>query len=94
MGTVVFPEAKVKLFLDASVNERANRRFQELQNRGQEVNMRDLIDDIEKRDEMDKTRTLSPLMPADEATIIDSSKMSSEEVLSFTKKLIKRKIFK
>ena len=94
MGTVVFPEAKVKLFLDASVNERANRRFQELQNRGQEVNMRDLIDDIEKRDDMDKTRTLSPLMPADEATIIDSSKMSSEEVLSFTKKLIKRKIFK
>jgi Cytidylate kinase len=56
--------------------------------------MRDLIDDIEKRDDMDKTRTLSPLMPADEATIIDSSKMSSEEVLSFTKKLIKRKIFK
>ena len=94
MGTVVFPEAKVKLFLDASVNERANRRFQELQNRGQEVNMRDLIDDIEKRDDMDKTRTLSPLVPADEATIIDSSKMSSEEVLSFTKKLIKRKIFK
>ena len=94
MGTVVFPEAKVKIFLDASVNERANRRFQELQNRGQEVNMRDLIDDIEKRDDMDKTRTLSPLMPADEATIIDSSKMSSEEVLSFTKKLIKRKIFK
>ena len=94
MGTVVFPEAKVKIFLDASVNERANRRFQELQNRGQEVNMRDLIDDIEKRDDMDKTRTLSPLMPADEATIIDTSKMSSEEVLSFTKKLIKRKIFK
>ena len=94
MGTVVFPKAKVKLFLDASVIERANRRFQELQNRGQEVNMRDLIDDIKYRDAMDKTRTLSPLLPADEATIIDSSKMSSEEVLSFTKKLVKRKIFK
>tara|TARA_A100001015_G_scaffold82844_1_gene91890 strand:- start:3213 stop:3872 length:660 start_codon:yes stop_codon:yes gene_type:complete len=94
MGTVVFPEAKIKIFLDASATERANRRFQELQNRGQEVNMRDLIVDIEKRDEMDKTRTLSPLVPSDEATIIDSSKMSPKEVLSFTKKLIKRKILK
>jgi cytidylate kinase len=93
MGTVVFPEAKVKIFLDASVNERANRRFQELQNRGQEVNMRDLIDDIEKRDNMDKTRILSPLVPADDAIVIDSSEMSPDEVLSFTKKLIKRKIF-
>ena len=93
MGTVVFPEAKVKIFLDASVNERANRRFQELQNRGQEVNMRDLIGDIEKRDNMDKTRILSPLVPADDAIVIDSSEMSHDEVLSFTKKLIKRKIF-
>ena len=94
MGTVVFREAKLKIYLTASAEVRAKRRYLELQNRGQEVNMRDLIDDIEKRDDMDKTRTLSPLMPADEATIIDSSKMSSEEVLSFTKKLIKRKIFK
>ena len=94
MGTVVFNDAKLKIFLTASSQERAKRRYLELQNRGQEVNMRDLIDDIEKRDDMDKTRTLSPLMPADEATIIDSSKMSSEEVLSFTKKLVKRKIFK
>ena len=94
MGTVVFPEAKVKIFLDASVNERANRRFLELQNRGQDVNMRDLICDIEKRDNMDKTRDLSPLVSADDAIIIDSSSMSPEEVLSFTKKLIKRKIYK
>ena len=92
MGTVVFPNAKVKIFLEASSEERANRRFLELQNRGQDVNMRDLMSDIKRRDNMDKTRTLSPLVPADDATIIDSSSMSPEEVLSFTKKLIKRKI--
>ena len=92
MGTVVFPNAKVKIFLEASYKERANRRFLELQNRGQDVNMRDLMSDIKRRDNLDKTRTLSPLVPADDATIIDSSSMSPAEVLSFTKKLIKRKI--
>ena len=92
MGTVVFPNAKVKIFLEASSKERANRRFLELQNRGQDVNMRDLMSDIKRRDNLDKTRTLSPLVPADDATIIDSSSMSPAEVLSFTKKLIKRKI--
>mgnify|MGYP001265855345 CR=1 FL=1 len=89
MGTVVFPEAKVKLFLDASVNERANRRFQELQNRGQEVNMPALIADIEARDLKDRSRELSPLLSADDAIIIDSSDMTLEEVFSFTENLIK-----
>ena len=56
-----------------------------MQNRGQEVNMRDLIDDIEQRDLADQSRELSPLLPADDATVIDTSNMSLEEVFSFTK---------
>ena len=94
MGTVVFPEAELKIFLVASAEVRAKRRYLELQNRGQEVNMRDLIADIEARDMKDKTRTLSPLIPAEESIIIDSSTMSLDEVLSFTKKLAKKELNK
>ena len=94
MGTVVFPEAELKIFLIASAEVRAKRRYLELQNRGQEVNMRDLIVDIEQRDMKDKTRTLSPLIPADDSIIIDSSSMSLDEVLSFTKKLTKKELNK
>ena len=89
MGTVVFPEAKLKIFLTASAEIRAERRYLELQNRGQEVNMLDLIEDIKQRDLKDSTRTLSPLIPAEDSVVIDSSEMSIEEVLSFTKKLTK-----
>ena len=94
MGTVVFPEAELKIFLVASAEVRAKRRYLELQNRSQEVNMRDLIADIEARDMMDKSRTLSPLIPAEESIIIDSSTMSLDEVLSFTKKLAKKELNK
>ena len=94
MGTVVFPEAELKIFLIASAEVRAKRRYLELQNRGQEVNMRDLIVDIEHRDMKDKTRILSPLIPAEDSIIVDSSKMSLEEVLSFTKKLTKKEFDK
>ena len=94
MGTVVFPEAELKIFLVASAEVRAKRRYLELQNRGQEVNMRDLIADIEARDMMDKSRTLSPLIPAEESIIIDSSTMSLDEVLSFSKKLAKKELNK
>jgi len=88
MGTVVFKDAKLKIFLTASVEVRAHRRYLELQERGQEVNMPALIADIEQRDLKDSSRELSPLLPADEAHIIDSSAMSPEEVVKITKKLI------
>ena len=65
-----------------------------MQNRGQEVNMRDLIEDIEERDLRDRTRTLSPLIPAEDSVVIDSSTMSLDEVLSFTKKLAKKEFDK
>jgi cytidylate kinase len=89
MGTVVFPNAKLKIFLIASPEVRAKRRYLELQNRGQEVNMLALIDDIKQRDLKDQTRVLSPLIPAEDSVVIDSSDMSLDEVLSFTKKLTK-----
>ena len=90
MGTVVFKDAKLKIFLTASPEVRAKRRYLELQNRGQEVNMPALIADIKERDLKDSSRELSPLLPADEAHIIDSSDMSLEEVFSITKNLVKK----
>ncbi len=89
MGTVVFKEAKLKIYLTASAEVRAKRRYLELQNRGQEVNMPALIADIEQRDLKDSSRKLSPLLPADDAHIIDSSEMSLEDVIRFTKNLVK-----
>ena len=90
MGTVVFNDAKLKIFLTASPEVRAKRRYIELQNRKQEVNMTALIDDIKQRDLSDSTRELSPLLPADDAHIIDSSDMSLEEVFSYAENLIRK----
>ncbi len=90
MGTVVFKDAKLKIFLTASSEQRAKRRFLELQNLGQEVNMPALIADIEQRDKKDSCRKLSPLLPAEDAHIIDSSNMKLEEVFSLAEKLINK----
>tara|TARA_B100001248_G_scaffold249435_1_gene222639 strand:+ start:86 stop:742 length:657 start_codon:yes stop_codon:yes gene_type:complete len=90
MGTVVFKDAKLKIFLTALPEIRAKRRYLELQNRGQEVNMPALMADIEQRDFKDSTRELSPLLPADDAHIIDSSEMSLSEVLIAAENLIKK----
>ena len=88
MGTVVFKDARLKIYLTATVEVRARRRYLELQKRGQEVNMPALIADIEQRDLKDSSRKLSPLLPADDAHVIDSSEMSLEEVINVTKNLI------
>ena len=90
MGTVVFKDAKLKIFLTATSKERAKRRYLELQNLGQEVNMPALIADIEKRDIKDSSRELSPLLPSEDAVVIDSSDMTLDEVFSFTENLIKK----
>ena len=90
MGTVVFNDAKLKIFLTASPEVRAKRRYLELQNRKQEVNMPALIDDIKQRDLSDSTREISPLLPADDAHIIDSSDMSLEEVFSYAENIIRK----
>ena len=76
--------------MTASPEIRAKRRYLELQNLGQEVNMPALIDDIKQRDLSDSTRDISPLIPADDAYIIDSSDMSLEEVFSYAENLIRK----
>ena len=90
MGTVVFKDAKLKIFLTASPEERAKRRYLELQNRGQEVNMPALLADIKERDLQDSSREISPLIPAEDSHLIDSSNMSLKEVFSIAKNLIKK----
>ena len=89
MGTVVFPDAGTKIFLVADAEVRAKRRFLELQNAGQGVNMRDLIDDIRLRDEADKAREISPLMPADDSIEVNSSNLTPHEVLEIVLKIYK-----
>ena len=91
MGTIVFPDAGTKIFLVADVEVRAKRRFLELQNAGQEVNMRDLIDDIRLRDEADKEREISPLMPANDSIEVNSSNLNLQEVLKIVLKIYKEK---
>ena len=92
MGTVVFPDAGTKIFLVADAEVRAKRRFLELQNAGQGVNMRDLIDDIRLRDEADKAREISPLMPADDSIEVNSSSLTPQEVLNIVLKIYKQNI--
>lgn len=81
IGTVVLPDAEVKIFLTASAEERGRRRFLENQAKGySEMNLEDLIEDIKRRDLYDSTREDSPLVPADDAVMLDSSDLTLEEV--------------
>lgn len=82
MGTTVFPQANVKLFLTASAEVRAERRYKQLKEKGLGANLRGLIDEIRQRDERDRTRSASPLRPADDAVTIDTSNKSIEEVFA------------
>ena len=82
MGTVVFPEAPVKIFLTASAEERAKRRFQQLQQKGISANLGRLLADIIARDEQDSSRAIAPLKPADDAVVLDSTRMSIQEVFN------------
>ncbi|MBD1226559.1 (d)CMP kinase [Xenorhabdus griffiniae] len=81
MGTVVFPDAPVKIFLDASAEERAHRRMLQLQERGFSVNFENLLSEIQERDFRDRNRAVAPLVPAQDALILDSTSMSIEEVI-------------
>jgi cytidylate kinase len=81
MGTVIFPDAILKIFLTASAQARAQRRYKQLKEQGESVNLSRLFRDIEKRDERDSSRAISPLKPADDAHLIDSTELSIEEVM-------------
>ncbi|MGE0624737.1 MAG: (d)CMP kinase [Pseudomonadales bacterium] len=81
MGTVVFPDAELKVYLDASARVRAERRYNQLKNKGLSVNFRALLANLEERDARDKERAVSPLVPAPDALIIDSTNLGIDEVL-------------
>lgn len=81
MGTVVFPEAVAKVFLTASAEERARRRYEQLKGRGLDVSMPRLLTDIQARDERDANRTVAPLKPAEDALVVDSTSLTIEQVL-------------
>ena len=80
MGTVVFPEAKLKIFLDASPEERAQRRYKQLKNKGLSVSLLGLLEQIKERDGRDRGRAVAPLKPAADALVIDSTSMSIDGV--------------
>jgi cytidylate kinase len=81
MGTVIFPDAILKIFLTASAEARAKRRYKQLKEKGESVNLSRLFRDIKKRDERDSSRAVSPLKPANDAHIIDSTELNIKEVL-------------
>jgi cytidylate kinase len=91
MGTVVFPDAPVKVYLTASANERGQRRYKQLIEKGLSVSLAALIEEIQERDDRDMNRAVAPLKPADDAIIIDSTAMGIDEVLSAVLAEVKKK---
>ncbi len=87
IGTVVFPDAPLKIFLTASAEARAERRFHQLQGMGQDVSLPRLLADIQERDARDTSREVSPLMPADDAILIDSTLLTADEVVMKVRRL-------
>jgi cytidylate kinase len=83
MGTIVFPDARYKFFLDASPEERARRRQNQLLQQGRKVDYDEILAQIQKRDQDDSSRSLAPLRPAADAMVIDSSQMSIDEVVLY-----------
>jgi cytidylate kinase len=81
MGTVVFPTAELKIYLDASAQERARRRYNQLINKGLDASLDTILVDIQARDDRDMNRAVAPLKPAADAVILDSTQMSIDEVL-------------
>ena len=82
IGTVIAPEAEAKLFITASVEARAERRFLEMQDRGVEVTLEAIQDDLRARDERDRNRDVAPLVPAADAMVIDTSALGKEEAIA------------
>jgi cytidylate kinase len=89
IGTVVFPEAELKIFMNASANTRAERRFKELQEKGDKVSFEEVLKNIEERDYIDTHRDDSPLIKAKDALELDNSNISKQEQFQKVLKLIK-----
>lgn len=91
MGTVVFPNAELKLFLTASAEVRAERRVKQLKNQGNDANIARIIEDIKARDERDANRATAPLKPAEDAITIDTSDLNIDQVCQKAASLLKDK---
>ncbi len=91
MGTVVFPQAKVKLFLIASAEVRAERRVNQLKNQGVTANIHQITQDIVERDARDRNRAVAPLVPADDAFVIDTSHLNIDQVLEKAKEILQQR---
>jgi cytidylate kinase len=91
MGTIVFPEADVKFFLDASSKTRALRRYQELESKSSQ-SFEEVAQDMQRRDKNDSTRNLAPLKPANDAIRIDSSELSVQKVVDLMLSHIREKL--
>lgn len=92
IGTVVFPDAEMKFFLSATVEERARRRFEELSLKGEPVTLAGTIADVAGRDRQDSERDIAPLRQAEDAVLIDSSRLSVDEVLAAMVEMCRKKI--
>ncbi|MDE7190330.1 MAG: (d)CMP kinase, partial [Muribaculaceae bacterium] len=83
IGTAVFPQAEMKVFVDASASERATRRLRELEAKGEKVSYEEVLHNIEERDRIDTTREQSPLRKADDAYVLDNSNLTREEQMEW-----------
>lgn len=91
MGTVVFPDAQVKLFLDASAQVRAQRRYNQLKEKGIDANISEIEREIRDRDDRDRNRSVAPLKPAEDAVCIDTSMLDIEQVVQQACKILREK---
>ena len=89
IGTVIAPEAEVKLFVTASVDARADRRYKEMQGSGGDMSRADIADNLRRRDERDSTRAQAPLIPAPDACLIDTSTLGRDEAIAAAIEIVK-----
>ncbi|MCL1148357.1 (d)CMP kinase [Shewanella sp. 10N.261.52.F9] len=92
MGTIVFPATPAKLYLTASAEERAQRRYNQLQDKGFDVNIDQLLSEIKERDDRDMNRSVAPLVPAEDALVIDTTNINIEDVLDLALTHIHKKL--
>jgi len=92
IGTVVLPDAKIKIFLTASAEDRANRRYKELTEKGQTVSYDDVLEDIKTRDYNDSNRPIAPLKPAPDSILVDTSGFTLEQAINHLTSIIKNKL--
>ena len=90
IGTVVMPEADLKIYLDASMEERARRRYEEVRRRGEPVNLQVIQRDMRERDRIDSSRQVAPLRPAEDAVILNSDGLDARQVLEEVLELVQQ----